>query len=91
MRLELLQEEMVVRLGREFTPLMAQHLGEALTVFAPVRKVTVDLTRCRGLEDAALAQLGRVLEQAGVKLVFRGVSQHQTRVLHYCLAQAGTA
>jgi hypothetical protein len=92
MRVELTPEGMVVRPENDLTSSEETHLQAAVRAFAPLPMVTVDLTRFGDLPDASLVALARALVAAGaVRVQLRGASQHQIRLLHYCLSRTGQA
>jgi hypothetical protein len=92
MRVELTPEEMVVRPEGDLTSSEETQLRAAVRAVTTLRKVTVDLTRTGGLTDASLVALASALVAAGAVTVhLRGASQHQIRLLQYCLSRTGQA
>jgi hypothetical protein len=92
MEVELTPKGMVVRPGYDLTSSEKARLQEAVRAFAPVPQVTLDLTRIGDLQDTSLVSLAKVLVAAGAATVqLRGASQHQARLLRYCLGQTGQA
>jgi hypothetical protein len=91
MHVERTEAGLLVSLNGEFDDPQAAMLRQVLASEAP-GKVTLDLTRSFGLPDEALVSLARALRAPRyVKVTLRGVTQHQARILHYCLARVGHA
>jgi hypothetical protein len=92
MHVELTSEGMVVRPGSGLTSSEETHLQVAIRALTPLPAVMVDLTRAGDLPDASLVALARLLVAAGaVRVRLRGASQHQARLLRYCLGGTGQA
>jgi hypothetical protein len=73
-----------VRVDRPFDVAEAHTLREALALFAPVKDVVIDFSRARVVEDAALPVLAEILAAlTGARVVLRGLTLHQRRLLRY--------
>jgi STAS domain len=84
MHIEAEHDAVVLKLGRRFTPHDADRLREAIEALAPFSQLTVDFTEVRELHDAAFLSLSQALAAlVHVKVVLRGLTLHQVRVLKY--------
>lgn len=61
----------------------ARRLAAQLAGSVPGAVVRIDLTHVRELHDFGLAVLAQALAARGVRVVFRGLGQHQLRLLRY--------
>lgn len=61
----------------------ARRLAAQLAAAAPGSIVRIDLTHVRELHDFGLAVLAQALSARGIRASFRGLGQHQLRLLRY--------
>jgi hypothetical protein len=67
-----------------FTVADATHLRDSVLALAPIKRVTLDFTRVRELQDAAIAILAATLSLlSGSRVVLRGLTAHHWRLLRY--------
>ena len=67
-----------------FTVADAAHLRDSVLALAPIARLTLDFTRVRELQDAAIAILAATLDVLrGTCIVVRGLTAHQWRLLRY--------
>lgn len=77
--------EFLVKLDGVFDLFAAERIAQALVLVGPGGALSVDLTQVREFHDAGLAALARSLTTSGraVRVVLRGLRQHQERILAY--------
>jgi len=77
--------EFLLRLDGVFDQRAAERVAEALACLAPGAALRIDLSQVREFHDAGLALLARSLDRGGraVRVVLRGLCQHQLRILGY--------
>jgi anti-anti-sigma regulatory factor len=84
MHAHLKQGALVLQLGKEFSAPEAERLHETVLSFSPLSQLTLDFTRVREFHDAAFGMLAKTLgAQCAVKVVLRGLTLHQFRMLRY--------
>ncbi len=67
-----------------FTVADANQLHESVLALAPIARLTLDFTRVRDLQDAAIAILAATLTALrGTRVVVRGLRTHHWRLLRY--------
>ncbi len=76
------QGEVVVRISGTFDAPAASQLAGWLAELSPDGKLVLDFTETRACEDLGLASLAGALG-ARERLVMRGLTRHQARVLRY--------
>jgi anti-anti-sigma regulatory factor len=77
--------EFLVQLEGDFDLRAAERVAEALACVQPGGALRLDLSRVREFHAAGLAALARTLRVSGraVRVVVRGLRQHQRRLLGY--------
>ncbi len=77
--------EFLLTLEGVFDQRAAERIAEALACVAPGGALRIDLSQVRDFPDAGLAALARSLNRGGraVRVVLRGLRQHQLRILGY--------
>jgi len=77
--------ELLLKLDGVFDQRAAERIAEALACVGPGGALRVDLSQIREFHDAGLAALARSLSASGraVRVVVRGLRQHQVRILGY--------
>ncbi len=84
MHIEAEHGTVLAKLGRRFTGKDADRLCQSLQSLAPFTELVVDFTEVRELHDAAFLSLSKALAAlVQVKVVLRGLTLHQVRVLKY--------
>jgi hypothetical protein len=84
MHIEAKHGTVLLKLGRRFTAPDAERLRQAVESLAPFSELTLDFTEVHELHDAAFLSLSRTLaELVEVKVVLRGLTLHQVRLLKY--------
>ena len=84
MHIEAEHGTVLLKLGRHFTVQDADRLRQAVESFVPFSQLTIDFTEVRELHDAAFLSLSKTLAAlVDVKVVLRGLTIHQVRVLRY--------
>jgi hypothetical protein len=74
----------LLKLGTRFTTPDAERLGQAVESLAPFSQLILDFSEVREFHDAAFLSLSKALRAlAKVKVVLRGLTLHQSRVLKY--------
>jgi STAS domain-containing protein len=67
-----------------FTVADAKHLRDSVLALAPIGRLTLDFTRVRDLQDAALATVAATLSGLhDTRVVVRGLTTHHWRLLRY--------
>lgn len=77
--------ELLMRLDGVFDQRAAERIAEALSCIGPGGALRIDLSQIREFHDAGVAVLARTLTASGrrVRVVLRGLRQHQVRILGY--------
>lgn len=71
-----------LRFHYRFTVPEAQHLRDAVLALEPIRRLTLDFTDVRELQDSALAILASTFNALpGTRIAVRGLTLHQWRLL----------
>jgi anti-anti-sigma regulatory factor len=91
--------ELLLHLDGIFDVRAAARIAEALALVGPGGALRIDLSQVREFHDAGVAALAHSLRTSGlaVRVVLRGLRQHQIRILGYfgidlaALAAAGPA
>jgi hypothetical protein len=84
MHIEAEHGTILLKLGRRFTAPEAERVGQAVESLAPFSQLIVDFTEVREFHDAAFFSLSKALRAlARVKVVLRGLTRHQARLLRY--------
>jgi hypothetical protein len=73
-----------LKLGRTFAARDTERVVEILESLAPFSEVVVDCTNVHSFHDAAFPRLFEVMERfTGVRVTFRGLTDHHLRLLRY--------
>ena len=81
---QLADGSLLLRFGRHFGVAEAERLTETIRSFAPLTELTLDFTSVREFEDSACGLLAEALaDNRALKVVLRGLTLHQSRVLRY--------
>ena len=84
MHVQAKQGTVLLKIGKRFATPDAERLGQTVESLAPLSKVIVDFTEVREFHDAAFFLLSKALRAlAKVKVVLRGLTLHQSRLLEY--------
>jgi hypothetical protein len=84
MHAQLADGSLHLRFGRQFGVPEAQRLSETIRSFGPLTQLTLDFTDVRDFEDCACDLLAATLAaNRSLKVVLRGLTLHQSRVLGY--------
>ncbi len=75
--------DLVVGIEGTFDPAAAAVLRLELARSHPTSTVVLDFSHARAVHDLGLAMVARALAAEGVATRFRGLSQHQARMLRY--------
>ncbi len=80
----------LIRFGARFDVAEAQRACESIAAFAPLTSLVLDFGAVRDFSDAALFPLARALATAAApRIVVRGVTRHEDRLLRHCGFVAG--
>lgn len=91
MQIEATRGALLMRFGRRFAAAEAQRLAETIVAFGPVTQVTIDFSEVREFEDAAVVPLAQTIRGLGaVRVLLRGLTLHQARVLRYLGVEPGS-
>jgi hypothetical protein len=81
-----------LRFHSRFTIPEAQHLRDAVLALGPIGRLTLDFTDVRELEDSAIPVLASTLNDLPrTRIVVRGLTMHQWRMLKYFGVEAPSA
>lgn len=84
MHAQLADGSLLLRFGRQFGVPEAEKLSETIRSFEPLTQLTLDFSAVRDFEDCACSQLAATLgANRALKVVLRGLTLHQSRVLKY--------
>ncbi len=84
MHIEAEHGTVLLKLGRRFAAAEADRLAQTVRSLAPFSQLILDFTDVRELHEAGLLSLTKALAVvSGVKVVLRGLTLHQVRVLRY--------
>jgi hypothetical protein len=75
--------ELRIEVGPAFLPEHASRLCELLGALDAGSRVAIDFGRVRECDDVALSVLARQVLSGPARVVLRGTSQHQERLLRY--------
>lgn len=80
-----LTHELVLALDGVFDLVAARRIEEALAMVRAGGVLAIDLSRVVEFQDLGLAALAVTVRRSGsaVRIVLRGLCQHQLRLLHY--------
>ncbi len=80
-----LTHELVLALDGVFDLMAAQRVQEALQLVRAGGVLAIDLSRVVEFQDLGVAALAGTIRQSGhaVRIVLRGLRQHQLSLLHY--------
>ena len=72
------------KLGRTFAARDAERAAELLRSFMPFSQLVLDFTKVRECDDGPFLSLMQTLQSlVGVRVVLRGLTRHQARLLAY--------
>ena len=93
MNIEVARNTALVKFGTRFAPAEAERLYDVAQSLAPHSQLTVDFTEIRDFHDSAFILLAKALgARPGFKIVLRGLTIHQSRMLAYFgFGQGGNA
>jgi hypothetical protein len=86
MHAQFTEGSLLLRFGRQFGVREAERLSETVLSFAPLSRLSLDFTWVRDLQDSACGLLATILvanRARALKVVFRGLTPHQSRMLRY--------
>jgi hypothetical protein len=89
LRVERSDGEMRIEVGDPFLVEHASRLCDLLSALDAGARVAIDFGRVRDCDDVALAVLARQVLGGRARVVLRGTSQHQERLLRYLGVPAG--
>lgn len=75
--------ELAIEVGPVFLSDDARAVCELLELLSPGTRATIDFARVRDCHDVALSLLAREIASGGARVMLRGTSQHQQRLLRY--------
>ncbi len=82
MHAQLTEGSLLLRFGRQFGLPAVERLSETILSFAPVSQLTLDFTEVRDFQHSACGLLATTLAaNRALKVVFRGLTLHQSRML----------
>ncbi len=84
MHAQFTEGSLLLRFGRQFGAREAERLSETVLSFAPLSRLTLDFTWVRDFQDSACGLLATILvANRALKVVLRGLTPHQSRMLRY--------
>ena len=75
--------ELAIDVGPSFLPDDARAVCEMLELLGPGMRAMIDFGRVRDCHDVALSLLAREIATGRARVMLRGTSQHQQRLLRY--------
>ncbi len=84
MQIDAVRNTLRVRVGPTFEALDVEIIQNSVAALGPVSRLAIEFVDVRECDDAALAQLARMVSSLGKrKVTLSGLTMHQSRLLAY--------